>query len=183
MARRLLKDEAGAVLVEFTIMAPLLLLLMAGMADLGGMLYVRFKLNEAVSAAAAYAFVHSSEVNASTADAFATGLANLIDTNLPSAWATSTVNINQVSAASVSGGTASLTSGGGDIDSCYCPTPASHAADFGATVNCGDACANGGQAARFIWLETSHHYDPIFAGYGIVADGNVKVTALIPINQ
>ena len=72
---RRLGNEDGTAVVEFAMIAPVLVLLLIGTIDFATAIYDRFALNGAVSAAADYAILNASSVNSSTASRLRSRLA------------------------------------------------------------------------------------------------------------
>src|SRR5580692_477499 len=60
--RGLVGDDRGIAAVEFALLAPIFCLLMAGVIDLGGVLFTKFQLDAAVTAGANFAQVNASNV-------------------------------------------------------------------------------------------------------------------------
>lgn len=82
---KLLRNFASAVhgsaVVEFAIIAPLFILIMAGVVDFGRGVYTKFAVESAVSSSANYALVNASSVSASGADTLSQTLATILSGN------------------------------------------------------------------------------------------------------
>lgn len=63
LATDLLTDVAGTSVVEFALIAPVIVLLLLGTVDIGTAIYDRFALNAAVSAAEQFAIINASSVS------------------------------------------------------------------------------------------------------------------------
>jgi len=181
--RGLAGDERGMALVEFALLAPVFCLLLAGVIDLGGVLFTKFKLDAAVSAGANYAQLNAANVSSTGGASLASDIATLVETSQGSGWADDGVVVNDgpstnvASGAPTSGGTAS------NADLCYCPTGTAGAFSWGASNVCGAACpgTNTGYAGKFVTISATKTYTPLFSGYGIVQNGAVTASAVVQV--
>lgn len=71
------RRDAGTAALEFAIVAPVLMALTAGMADVGGLLHSRMLVANAVSAAGHYAFIAGPTVAPATLSAIVTSTAGM----------------------------------------------------------------------------------------------------------
>ena len=69
LATELLADDEGTSVVEFALIAPVLVLLLLGTVDIGTAIYDKFALNAAVSAAEQYAILNASSVSSTAGPA------------------------------------------------------------------------------------------------------------------
>src|SRR5690606_10869198 len=76
--RRFLRDRRGSAGIEFGIIAPVLGLILGGAVDLGGVVFVKFRLDNAVSAGANYALVRGADVSAENGQRLAGTIAAII---------------------------------------------------------------------------------------------------------
>jgi Flp pilus assembly protein TadG len=179
MARRLAFDRAGATAVEFAIVVPMLTLLFAGVADFGNVLYQRFRLDSAVSAAANYAIVNASNVSSTGGATLASNAATILESSQGSAWANAAVVVNDGPSTTITGG---VTSNGGtatQADGCYCPTGSATSTTWGSATTCGSACPSGGLAGKFVTIVASRTYNPLFSSYGIVQSGVISASTIV----
>ncbi len=179
--RRARRDEGGAVLVEFAIALPVLLLIMAAFADFGSILFQRLRLDEAVSAAANHAILHSARIDASGPQGFAAELGNVLAAASVRPPASFRVNLNDHVEFREDDGIASVMSLAGLLESCYCPIRNASGFSFGPTHPCGSSCADGSRASRYIVLEASKAYSPIFTSYGLAEGDLIRTRAIVPI--
>lgn len=179
VARAAGRDQAGASAIEFTLLAPVLVLLFAGAADFGGMVYTRLGLESSVSAAANYSLVNVASISSAQAGSFVSNVAAIAANSWSSGWADVGVTINGGATGTVTGGTAFTSGSTASANSCYCPTLASGAVAWGAAMACGSACANGGTAGKFVTLSASRVYTPLFSGYGFVSEGRISAAAVV----
>lgn len=174
--RRFRRDKDGVAAVEFALVVPIMLLIMVGMVDFGLVLYVRFTLNENISAAANYAIVNATNVSSSGGVTLAGNLTSIIPTNVDVAV---TVNNGPTSArtsgSTSTGGTAS------NADSCYCPTVSGSTITWGSAATCKSACAGGGLAGKFVSFNASVSHTPLFGSYGFVKNGMVSTFTVVQV--
>jgi Flp pilus assembly pilin Flp len=178
--RGFLRDKRGVSAVEFALVAPIFLLLLSGTVELGGMLYTRFQLNSAVSAAATYSVLNGSTLTAATAPTLATNAAAVVAGNTASSVAV-TVNINNAFSRSISGGAPAQSGNAAVADQCFCPTRVDDAVSWGSALACESLCPNGSVAGKFVAITASRPYLPLFSGYQIVNNGQIRVTTLAQV--
>ena len=180
--RGFLGDRSGAAAVEFALVSPTIILVLVALIDLGGMLYTRFQLDAAVGAAANYAMVNAASVNSTNGAALASTLANLVTGSQASNWANSTVTVNAGPQASNTAGSVSTSGTASSADSCYCPTGTASSVTWGGAQTCGNACAGGGYAGKFVVLSATRNYSPVFTGYGLVSQaGDMTSTSMVQV--
>ena len=172
------RDRRGVSAVEFGLIAPIFGLMFAAAADFGGVLYVKFGLENSVSAAANYALLNASNVNSSNGGTLATNLATIIASERGSNWANGTIVVNNGPSATMSSGTVTAGGSASNADSCYCPTKSGSTLTWGAPAACGSSCAGGGLAGKFISIVATRVYTPMFSSYGIVKNNTISATAV-----
>jgi Flp pilus assembly protein TadG len=174
-------DEAGAMAAEFALIAPIFALILVGAVDFGGVLYVEFGLNAAVSAAADYTLVKASNVSSANGAALASQLVSITSSSHATNWATATVVVNNGPSAT---GTSSSTTTSGtaaNADLCYCPTISGSTVTWGAAVTCGAACAGGSLAGKFVTISAARTYAPIFGSFGIVTNNAIASSTVVQV--
>lgn len=174
--RRFRRDQTGVAAVEFAMIAPILLLIMVGMMDFGLVLYVRFGLNENISAAANYAILNATNVSAANGATLASNLTSVIPTTVNVA-----VTVNNGPTSTRTNG--STTTGGtaANADSCYCPTVSGSTITWGAAQTCKTACTGGGLAGKFVSFNASVAHSPLFGNYGFVQNGTVSTFTVVQV--
>jgi len=179
----LLHDRRGVAAVEFALLTPVFCLLLAGIVDLGGALYTKFKLDSAVTAGANYAQINAGNVSSTNGQALATNIATIVETSQGSGWANDGVVVNDGPSTSVSSGTASTSGTASNADLCYCPTGAPGAFTWGSSTTCGSACpgSNTGYAGKFVTITATKQYTPIFSSYGIVQNNTISASAAVQV--
>jgi Flp pilus assembly protein TadG len=179
--RALCRDRRGAAAVEFVILAPIFLLIMAGLVDFGGVLYTKFGLGASVSAATNYAAVNVSGVNSTSGAALATSLATVAANAQGTAWANATVTVNAGPSATSTGGAITTSGTATAADACYCPTGTANALTWGSAQTCSAACPASGYAGKFVVVQASKTYSPFFSSYGLVHAGVLSTTSIVQV--
>jgi Flp pilus assembly protein TadG len=181
--RAFARDRRGVAAVEFALVTPIFCLLLAGIVDLGGALYTKFKLDAAVTAGANFAQVNAGNVSSANGQTLASNIATIVETSQGSSWADDGVVVNAGPATTVSSGSASSTGTASNADLCYCPTGTPGSFTWGSSVTCGNACpgVNTGYAGKFVTITASHAYTPLFSSYGIVQNNTIAVSAAVQV--
>jgi Flp pilus assembly protein TadG len=175
------RDRRGVAAVEFVILAPLFLLIMAALVDFGGVLYTKFGLGASVSAASNYAAVQVASVNSTGGPALATSLATVAANAQGTAWANAAVTVNAGPSAAVTSGAVAASGTASGADACYCPTGTAAALTWGATQTCAAACPSGGYAGKFVLIQASKTYTPFFSSYGLVKAGTLSTSSIVQV--
>lgn len=167
--------------VEFAMLAPVFFLILAGTIDLSGVVYTKFSLNAAATAATQYALINAANVNASSGPELAESLGKILKGNSSFTSTGGTVTVNNGSSATLANG--SVTTGGtaSNADSCYCPSGSRSSFAYGAKVACGAACSADLNAGKYVQVLVSRPYQSIFSNWGIVANGTISVTAQVRV--
>lgn len=176
---RLPGDRAGVAAVEFAMVMPIFGLLLAGVVDLGNVLYIRFRLDSAVSAAADYVLVNAASVSSTGGATLAGNAATVVQSSQGASWANATVVINNGPTSTINNGTATAGGTASGADSCYCPTYSGGTTTWGAAMSCGAACSSAGTAGKFVTITASRTYTPVFSTYGIVQNGTISSSATV----
>lgn len=178
LLRRLADSRAGSISVEFLAVTPVLLIMLAGVVDIGNVLFTRFRLNAAVAAGVNYSIVRAADVSGANAGSMASAVAKLVASSSQTDGVSATVVINNGPTATVTGGgdvATSGTTGSTTNGQCYCP---SSAGDWSVSQTCGNSCASG-LAGRFVRITASKSYTPLFSSYGIVQGGSITATNMV----
>jgi Flp pilus assembly protein TadG len=155
-------DASGVALIEFAICATLFLTILAGVVDIGRVLWTTAQLDAAVSAGAQYAANNAARV-ASDPSGLATDIGNVVANLNGSNWATATIAVNN-----------------NDSTGCYCPSGSPGNWSWGAAKTCASACsAGGGIAGQFVTISASRPISPIFSSFGFVGNGSISRDALV----
>ncbi len=161
MVRALRDDIRGSIAVEFALVAPVLMIVLAGVVDIGSAAYVRHSLDSRVTTAAEYALIQPELQNTGEADDLAEKLVGLVQGGV-----TDTVEVD-------------VNNGSTD---CYCPTLSDGKIEWGPAKTCGDPCASGAVAGQFVQISATARHVSIFPGY-VFSDGNtVSASAVLRLN-
>jgi Flp pilus assembly protein TadG len=174
-------DARGVAAVEFALAAPVVIMIMVALVDLGSVLFIRFQLDSAVAAGANYALVNGSSVSSTNGAALASTLAGVVASSQGTNSAASTITVNNGPAASSSGGTVTPSGTASSADSCYCPTGSGSGIAWGSAQTCGTTCTGGGYAGKFVVLSASRSYSPLLTGYGFANSGTVSTTSVVQV--
>jgi Flp pilus assembly protein TadG len=156
-------ENSGVAAIEFAICATLFLTILAGVVDIGRLLWTTAQLDTAVSAGAQYAANNAARV-ASDPSALATDIGNVVANLNGSGWATATVAVNN----------------NNDKTGCYCPSGSPGNWSWGGAKTCASACsAGGGVAGQFVTISASRAISPIFSSFGFVRNGSLNRSALV----
>jgi Flp pilus assembly protein TadG len=186
-ARRFLgafgRDRRGVAAVELALLTPVFCLLLAGVVDLGGALFTKFKLDSAVTAGANYAQINASNVNSTNGGTLAANIATIVETSQGSGWADDGVVVNNGPTTTVTAGTPATTGTAANADACYCPSGTVSAFTWGASTTCGAACpgTSTGYAGKFVTITATKTYTPIFSSYGIVQNDTITATSVVQV--
>lgn len=174
--RNLARDTRAVSAVEFALISPLLLLIVAFTLDFGAALYLRFQLDQAVTASAGYGLVHASMVSPADAPDLAARMAGIAGGD-PAVSVSIIVN-NGPRADQIAG----ILTASGDpqaVTHCYCPRTVDNTPDFGDRVTCGTLCPGGEPSGRYITVSAMRPHRPLFFDYGITRNGFVSAHAMV----
>lgn len=180
-AKSLRKDRDGSAALEFAIVAPIFIAVLAVSLDLGMVVFARFQLESAVSGAANYAIVNASMVDATNGSTLASNIAQLIASQTTVGTATASVTVNDGVTAAYN--TNMITIGGlaSQASACYCPTGSADAITWGSQQSCGASCPTGELAGKYVRITMQQTYNPVFSSYGISNNGLISANALVRI--
>ncbi len=174
-----LRSRDGASAVEFAFIAPVLLLIVAGVVDIGGALRIKFNLNSALSAASNFAMMNGDAVNSDDAADLAAKIAAIVGSAMAREDGSIKIIVNEGETVSYVAGETETSKASGKADQCYCPTRSGHDVTFGSPVTCGAVCPSGTTAGKFVVIRASLPYNPLFGGFGVVEEGNVAAFAVV----
>jgi Flp pilus assembly protein TadG len=176
-AYRRFRGEHGGAAVEFGILAPLLGLILAGVIDLGGAVLFKYRLDNFVSSAANYAMLSGASINSSDGANLASAIATIVTNSGGNSDVSGTVVVNNGPTATIEYGRVSLGGTAANADKCYCPEISNDGLDWENAVSCSSTCTGGDQAGKFIVIDVSRQYTPLFSGYGIIENGTMSASA------
>jgi len=171
----------GIAALEFGLLAPVFMISLAGMVDIGNAVVANFVLDASVNAASSFALVNATKANSTNGQTLATNIAAIAANAKKSGWANSSVTVNAGPAATMTAGVAASSGTAAAADSCYCPTGSASSITWGGAVSCGSTCASGSIAGKFVVITASHQYTPLFSQYGFVPNGTLRAAALVQV--
>lgn len=172
-------DDAGSPAVEFALIAPLFLLVVAATFDVGSIVHSKFRLNAQVSSAASYSQNQGNLIVDNTAANFAATVATLASNGTNSVDAM--VVLNNAMSAAITHGAMTTADSSGLMAQCYCPARVNNAVVWGAQKTCQATCTDGTSAGRFIEIRASASYVAMFEGLGLTENGTISADALVRI--
>jgi Flp pilus assembly protein TadG len=175
------RHNAGIAAMEFAMVTPIFAIILAGVADLGGLVTTRFRLDTAVAAASNYVLVHGTQVSSTNGAALATSASTIVTTSDTATTANGTVVINNGPTVTVASGTSTSSGTASNADLCYCPTGSPSSLTWGAAVACGSTCTGGGLAGKFVLITANYTYTAIFTNYSFINGGVVNSGALVQV--
>lgn len=175
----LTRDEDGVSSVEFALIGPVLLLILAGVVDFGGALKAKFDLNSSLAAASNFAMMNGDSVTSDGGADLASKIAAIARGGLSGGAGSVEVNVNDGPKLTYADGTTATSTTAGRADRCYCPTRSGETITFGTAATCGSACGSGAHAGKFVVIRASKPYNPLFGGFGIVEAGNIRVMSVV----
>lgn len=147
-------------------MAPIFLLVIAGIVDVGGALVARSDISAAVSAGSNFLLVNAPRVS-STPEEVAHQAAVIVGDWLP-ASGTAHITINGGLTVKYSDGKLSTSGNRVSAIQCFCSQGVGSSMTLGSPLECGKPCGSGGYAGRYVQISASHNYSPLFGGFGMM---------------
>ncbi|WP_192843242.1 TadE/TadG family type IV pilus assembly protein [Aureimonas sp. AU12] len=174
------QDVGGVAAIEFAIIGPVLVLILAGASDIGLAVMTRMQVNEGVSAAANAALVSGAGLSSASADATATVMAKILQRTrrLANPTATYKITFNGGRSYDFRGGSGVASGAASAADECRCPMQANGAIAWGAKVDCNTPCSNMSLSGRYVSIEVTWPYTPLFAQYGFIRNEGIHVQTL-----
>ena len=180
----LLRARRCVAALEFALLAPIFVMIFAGVADLGNALYTWSKLEEALALGANYALMNQAQINSTNGKALANTIATIVATSNPGTAANSTVVVNNGPAAAVTGGGTPADSGtAANADKYYCLTGSPTSWNWGtAYTDSTTQCTDGSQSGQFVTITVSYNFTPFFISYGFVRNGLMTAGTAVQAN-
>lgn len=172
-------ERKGAGAVEFALIAPIFVVILAGIVDLGSLLHTKYRLNAAIAAGSNYALVNGQDISADEGAKLAMNIARVLAGEQAMSSSDTNVVVNNIAQVQVAAGIATTASLPGSGNACYCPTKTGNAIVWGAAKVCGSACPDGGVAGKFVLISISKPYSPMFGGYGFTEADHISVSAVV----
>lgn len=168
-------DRRGSIAVEFALVAPVLLFILAGVVDIGSAAYARLSLDSRLTAAAEYALFQPAPTDRDDAEKLAGTLAGMLRGTETD---TAEVVVNNAASAQWDGENVTTSSDPGETGKCYCPSPGQGGIAWGAAVDCANTCPTGESAGKFVQFSATARLVTLFRGYGFI-DGETVETRTV----
>lgn len=156
-------DTSGVSATEFAILAPVFLVILAGVVDIGFTLYAKFRMEAQVSAVANYAMTDDMPAADAEAKEFEDYLEPLVDiarlsgsNNTIQRLHRIHVNLNNTYSGTWENDIFSAQPQAGDLTDCYCPTREASTITWGSSVGCNSVCSDGSRAGKYLWFEAEN---------------------------
>jgi Flp pilus assembly protein TadG len=169
-------DESGSIAVEFALVAPLLIFILAGVMDIGSATYIKLSLDSRLTSTAEYALLQPAPGDQEAAEVLAGNLVGLLQGG---AIDTAQVIVNNGADATWDGTAATVSLLSGDAASCYCPTLSQDGVDWGPSTACGTECTSGDTAGQFVQISATARHIAVFPGYDFIEDGTVSARTVL----
>lgn len=177
LANRFKRNQRGASAIEFALITPVILLLLAAVVDFGLLVHNRSTLETAASSAVSYALAKGQDLKASNAQTYVATIADIASRQLDAdvrvdVILNRTLVNSRTEAGPTQGGTSSV------ANQCHCPTRSAGVIEWGDTIRCNAPCSEGGFAGRFLTVRASKRYQPLFFEFGLISKGSIVVETL-----
>jgi Flp pilus assembly protein TadG len=178
--RRRLRGK-GTAAIELALIAPMLLILFAGVIDFGRAFHDEIALSGAVAAAADYALLNASSVNSTSAGSLAATLSGIVANANGAAWANATVTVNDGATSTVTGGSTTSSGTAANANLCFCPTGTAGGPIWGSAGTCGTSCTGGTLAGKFVTISGTRQFSAIFTTYGWVNNRSLHQSTIVQV--
>jgi Flp pilus assembly protein TadG len=181
----LLRARRCVAALEFALIAPVLVMVLAGAVDLGLAVYTWTRLQGALAVGANFAMVNAAKVRSTNNDAvtLASEIASLVSTGTGVPAADVTVVVNNGPTATVTGGTPATGGTASGADACYCPSGAPGSWTWGSAITCASppsTCAGStNRSGKFVTITASYAFSPFFPAYHFVNGGTMSAGAAV----
>jgi Flp pilus assembly protein TadG len=176
---RLSGHRHGTAALEFALIAPMLLILLAGIIDFGRVYRDEIALASVVASASQYALINASSINSTNAASLAATLSGIVANSNGAAWANATVTVNDGATSAISNGAATASGTAANANSCWCPTGAVATWSWGSTATCGSACGGGTLAGKFVTISGTRAFSAIFTSYGFLPNNTLHQSTIV----
>lgn len=174
MCRRAARAEHGAAAVEFALLAPVFVLVLAVTLEIGLAIQQKFQLVSVLTAAANQTLTIQTQDDASANQA-----AEQIASLMAGGTRMARVDVNNSVTATMTPDGTTLSQTGADSTRCYCPTRADAGLSWGSPTECDQPCANGSTAGRFVEITVQVPFIPVLGAYGMFAGDMLRSAAIV----
>lgn len=176
LIRSVNRDQGGSVAVEFALVAPVLMFVLAGVIDIGSATHAKLSLDARVTTAAEYAVFQTVPSEQDSANDLAGKLAGFLQGE---ASGTADVIINNAARAQWTGTALTTSSLPGDVTACYCPSLVQGDLAWGPAAECGTLCADGDTAGQFVQISATTQHVTFFPGYAFIDGDTVEARSVV----
>ncbi|WP_176224293.1 TadE/TadG family type IV pilus assembly protein [Maritimibacter sp. HL-12] len=176
MVRWLRQNDSGSIAVEFALVAPVLMFILAGVIDIGSATHAKLSLDARVTTTAEFALLQTTPGDQAAAEDLAVRLVNLLRGG---ADETAEVVVNNAASAAWNGSEVTTASRPGDASMCYCPTLMENDIAWGQATDCGTPCASGDSAGHFVQVSATTRHSTIFPGYAFIDGDRVETRSVL----
>ncbi|MBU6497645.1 MAG: pilus assembly protein [Rhodospirillales bacterium] len=179
-ARRL-RSRRGIAALEFGIIAPVFVTLLAGAVDLGNYVEISLALNAQVAAGANFALVNAASANSTAGATLASNVASIVANGRATGWANDVVVVNDGPTVTTTGGTATASGTAAPADSIYCPSGSPPSWTWNTPVGANYNCPGGGTSGKFVTIVATRAYTPIMLGYIFAPSGTITAATIVQV--
>lgn len=179
LRKRFCRHAAGASAVEFALLSPIILLLLAAVVDFGLWINARGRLEAALSGAATHVMASGQQAEIAALLELGQTAVNILALQAGDDAVIRGV-IDNALHFDVANGRPGVSGDEGALGTCYCPSRQAGGIDWGAALACAAPCPDGeGVAGRYMSLAVTVPYASIFAGHGLVRTDRIQLEALV----
>jgi Flp pilus assembly protein TadG len=167
----------GVSAIEFALVAPIILLLLAATVDFGSMIHARTQMEGASQSAMTYAMGRGQPFEATKAPELAQNLERILLARLGQG-STIAIDVNHGAQRSLANGSASATGNAALSALCYCPTMSETGVSWNTALACAKPCPKGGTSGKFVYMSVMVAASPIFGGFGLADNGQLQLQTI-----
>jgi Flp pilus assembly protein TadG len=177
------RDRRGSSFIEFGLLAPIYLLVIGAVIDIGRVINIEFNLSSGVSAAANFALNNAANATSTNGQTLATNLANIVASSHSTGWANATVVVNDGPSTSITNGGSPVTSGtAANANNFYCPTGSIKVGITWGSAQSGQGvtCTNNSLSGKFVVLTATKSFTALILPPSIIAN-SFTVSAVVQV--
>lgn len=171
------RNDRGVSALEFALVTPIIIVLLAATVDFGLLLKTRSSMESAVSSTMSYALSQAQDLKPAEAIAFVETVARIASRQTGEGVAVE-VTLNRSLVARTTGGSVSISGTASAANACYCPERTESGIEWGQPKTCEAPCGGGGYAGRFLQVSANQSYAPLFVDFGLATADAVSVETL-----
>ncbi len=169
----------GTAAVELALIAPMLMLLFAGVIDFARAYQQELELSSAVASAAEYALLNVANINSANSASLAATLSGIVANSNGTAWAGATVTVNGGATSTVSSGATTPSGTAANASLYWCPTGSAGTWSWGTSAALGSACAGGTLAGKFVTITGTRVFTAVFGAYGWISQTTLQQSTIV----